>query len=141
MAEFLILRQNYWTGREAEAIAKMGDARFNAGVHRPWDIVEVRDDGFFKTKTNSKGHGWNQNAFYLLIVEGTTKQFTEHYTEPLNDKDGNAIYRHRWTMEDLTPAQKLDLASPLADSKLDTAVVDSTVKAKTAPTIEVEVSR
>ena len=131
MAEFLIMRQNYWSQLGgAESIVKLGDKKFNRGVHRPYDVCISEDDGYHATNANPKGHGWNRIAYYLLIVEGTTKQFTKHYTEPFM-KDGAKVYRHRWTMEDLSVAQKADLESPLTDSKMDAADMTAVIKAKT----------
>ncbi len=95
MAEFLVLRQNYWTGKESEAIAKMGDAKYQAGVHRPWDIIEVQEDSFYLSTDNPVGRGWNQEAFYMIQVIGISKFDALQYVESFMNGE-ITVKRHKW---------------------------------------------
>ncbi len=115
MAEFLVMRSNYWFDvGEISAKADLGEAKFHAGVHRPWDSLKVVDDGHYLSDDYPKGAGWDHEAFYLIRAIGTTAQFTKQYTGPLLDMasleaEKPVLKRHRWNFANLPAALKAQL--------------------------------
>ncbi len=140
MAEFLVMRENYWARVDfgfAQAINRMGVDKANAGVHRPWDITHVYDDGFFLSDDYPQGHGWRgKETYYMIQATGITKQFTKQYTEPLLDMaspepEKPTLTRHRWHFPNLPIAIKDELEAKrtikIAWSVLSPYLVEKTV--------------
>ena len=73
MAEYLTYNMTHWMDKLTPEQLKQNqmkysywDEKYNARYQKG-DIVEARPDGFF---TGPKAHGWDHNAFRLIIVKG-----------------------------------------------------------------------
>lgn len=115
MAEFLVMRSNYWyDAGEISAKNTLGETKFHAGVHRPWDSLKVVDNGHYLSDDYKKGAGWDHEAFYLVRAPDITVQFTKQYTGPLLDMaslepEKPVLKCHRWHFANLPAAIKAQL--------------------------------
>jgi len=84
MAEFLIYNKTHWMDELTPEQLKQNqlkyshwDEKYNAR-YQIGDILEIRPGGFF---TGPKAHGWDHNAFRLVVVKGLKAD--EFLTQPL----------------------------------------------------------
>jgi hypothetical protein len=129
MAEFLILRTNYWEQLgENNSKARMGDANFHATVHRKFDIIEVQEDGYYLSDDYPLGHGWDHNAFYMIQITGLSKQDAEQYSEAL--MDGETVNkRHKWGIGNI-PNQIKNQLETTRTYKIAWSTIQSYVESK-----------
>ncbi len=112
MAEFLVMRSNYWYDvGEISAKDTLGETKFDAGVHRKWDSLRVADDGHFLDMGEVKGKSWDHDAFFVIQAIGITAQFAKQYTGPLLDMASleaikPTVIRNRWSFASLPTATK-----------------------------------
>jgi hypothetical protein len=100
MGELLIKRQKHWA--EDSKPANWSTLKWNSRL-RQGDIIEVREDGYYRVEYLKEGiHGWNRNAFALIRIPGVNvkdlKYAGESYSNGTELSAETVFYKRRYRL-------------------------------------------
>ena len=73
MAELLCLARDHWTDRRGSGKPKEWSQEKYDRRLRVGDVVEVREDRFFRIEALGEGvHGWNRDAYFVVRIPWMT---------------------------------------------------------------------
>lgn len=83
MAEVLLLKRKHFA--ETMQPAKWSDLKW-MGRPRQGDVVEVRENGYFRVEALGEGiHGWDRNAFALVRAPKVTYEAAKYLMDSYSD--------------------------------------------------------
>lgn len=92
-AENLRLEADPTLDAAATIAAKEVLSDMKTGGDKVGDITEVQEDGFYSVE-----HGWNRNAFILLMIPGVPKKDVEYLDTPVRDGE-RCIHKHEYQVD------------------------------------------
>lgn len=104
MAEMLVRKTKTWS--EDKKPAKWDKLKWDS-VTKRGDIVEVREDGYFRIEHLGSGnHGWNRKVYAVLRIPGTMREDMGHLEVSYNDAiqlsaKPTKAYKNRYKIQDL----------------------------------------
>ena len=109
MAEILLLKRKHFA--EDVKPAQWSDLKW-MGRPRMGDVVEVRENGYFRVEALVQGiHGWDRNAFCLVRAPKVTLKAAQYLMQSYNNAYENEIgglvkatvqYKRRYRVPDIS---------------------------------------